>query len=126
MTQQNSIHWFEIPATDMTRAVRFYESMLGVTLRNEDAGPRKMAIIPTRDNQGVTGCVVSASERSQPSDKGTLIYLGAGGELDACVARAQKAGGEVVVGKTSIGPNGFYALIRDTEGNTVGLHDEAK
>ena len=33
-----------------------------------------------------------------------------------------KAGGEVVQKKMAIGPAGFIAVIRDTEGNVVGLH----
>jgi len=30
----------------------------------------------------------------------------------------------VVQPKTDIGPPGFIALVRDTEGNIVGLHSE--
>jgi predicted enzyme related to lactoylglutathione lyase len=30
----------------------------------------------------------------------------------------------VVQPKTDIGPPGFIALVRDTEGNVVGLHSE--
>jgi predicted enzyme related to lactoylglutathione lyase len=33
-----------------------------------------------------------------------------------------KAGGTVVMPKTSIGPNGFMAFFTDTEGNRVAMH----
>ena len=29
---QNAIHWFEIPALDMDRAVKFYNQVLGYTM----------------------------------------------------------------------------------------------
>jgi predicted enzyme related to lactoylglutathione lyase len=36
--------------------------------------------------------------------------------------RASAAGGQIVREKMSIGQYGFIALIRDTEGNMIGLH----
>lgn len=39
--------------------------------------------------------------------------------LLACV---EKAGGKVVMPKTSLGENGFMAIFKDTEGNRVALH----
>lgn len=118
-----SIHWFEIPTIDLPRAVRFYEAMLATKLDHQSAGPRQVAIFPTQAPNGVTGCLVNDPGRYQPSVQGTIVYLGARGELDACIARARAAGGSVVAEKTAIPPNGAYALIRDTEGNVIGLHD---
>ena len=120
-----SIHWFEIATVDITRAIRFYETVLGTKLLQEESGPRTLAIFPTREPKGTTGCLVNTAERNQPSTQGTLVYLGCGGQLDACLARVQQAGGAVVQPKTDIGPNGVFAIVRDTEGNHVGLHDEA-
>jgi predicted enzyme related to lactoylglutathione lyase len=40
--------------------------------------------------------------------------------LDASLARVAPAGGSVVLPKTDMGP--VIALLRDTEGNVVGLH----
>ena len=37
-------------------------------------------------------------------------------------ARAGAAGGEIVKPKISIGQYGHIALVRDTEGNLIGLH----
>ena len=46
--------------------------------------------------------------------------------VDSFALRSEKrfAGGKVVMPKTDIGPPGFIALVRDTEGNVVGLHSE--
>ena len=58
------------------------------------------------------------------SDLGVIVYLDADGTLDAGLARVERAGGQVILPKTDIGPPGFIALVRDTEGNLVGLHSE--
>jgi len=52
------------------------------------------------------------------------VYLNASGKLDACLERVVPAGGAVVMPKTDIGDPGFIAVVRDTEGNLVGLHSE--
>ena len=41
--------------------------------------------------------------------------------LDAALKRVEESGGRVAMPKTQIGEHGFYALISDTEGNTVGF-----
>ena len=61
---------------------------------------------------------------TQPSKKVTLVYLNCNGTLDSVVSRVEKAGGNVVMPKTDIGPPGFIAVVVDTEGNSVGLHSE--
>jgi predicted enzyme related to lactoylglutathione lyase len=40
------------------------------------------------------------------------------------VARVEPAGGQVVVPETPIGDPGTIAVIIDSEGNRVGLHQE--
>ena len=57
-----------------------------------------------------------------PGGSSSVVYLDAEGKLDACLERVAGAGGEVVRKKMAIGPAGFIALLRDSEGNTVGLH----
>lgn len=120
-TPTNAIHWFEIPATDLERAARFYEAMLGIKLERMGTAPTPMAIF-SGGAQGVSGCLV-ADPGNRPSDAGARVYLAAP-DLDACVSRVAAAGGAVVQPKTSIAPHGWFALVRDPEGNTVGLHAE--
>jgi len=38
--------WFEIPASDLNRAVSLYEALLGIKLMQEQFGPVQMAIFP--------------------------------------------------------------------------------
>jgi len=118
----NVLNWFEIPTIDLERAARFYETVLGVSLKREDFGGTPMAMFPY--TQGGNGGTLVHDVHRKPSPDGALIYLNAHGQLDACIQRVTKAGGAVIAPKTDIGDPGYIAVFRDTEGNTVALHQE--
>jgi predicted enzyme related to lactoylglutathione lyase len=113
------ITWFEIPTTDLHRATGFYERVLGTSLKHFARPDKPMAVFPG-DEQAVRGALIQDQQR-RPAGEGVTIYLHAP-DLDQCLARVEPAGGRVMVPKTSIGEQGFFALVRDTEGNVVGLH----
>jgi uncharacterized protein len=114
--------WFEIPVSDMPRAIRFYETLFQAPLIRESAGPVEMAIFPRRDAGGTTGCLAQGGFM-QPGESGTVVYLNADPQLDAMLARVAAAGGEVLVPRTELPDDiGCFALFRDSEGNRVGLH----
>ena len=52
---KHAINWFEIPVTDMDRAVAFYEAMLGVTMERMTVGT-PVAVFP-HDEGGVGGAL---------------------------------------------------------------------
>jgi predicted enzyme related to lactoylglutathione lyase len=120
---QHAIHWFEIFVSDLDRAVRFYQTALDIELRRQVEDGRPMALFASAVKEGVGGALVRQPGR-EPTESGALVYLDADGKLDASLARVERAGGRVVMGKTDIGPPGFIALVRDTEGNLVGLHSD--
>ena len=117
---KNAANWFELPVQDLGRARGFYETVLATRLRQETFGGMPMAIFPY---EGGSGGALVRDARVRPAADGTVVYLDATGTLDACLERVTAAGGKVVLSKTDIGPPGFIALILDTEGNRVGLHD---
>ena len=117
----NALNWFEIPVADLERATRFYEAVMGETLKRESEDGRPMAIFARKNDADVAGALV-ADPRRKPTSDGVTVYLNAAGKLDACLERVGGAGGKVLLPKTDIGVPGFIALVRDTEGNTVGLH----
>ena len=117
---KNVINWFEIPAVDLDRAARFWEAVLLTSLTRESVPGTDMAIFPHGDGNEPGGALVRRG--GKPSAMGTLVYLDAKGNLDAAIARAEKAGGKVAVPRTDIGKDGAFAVVLDTEGNAVGLH----
>lgn len=118
---KNSINWFEIPATDFTRAKKFYETILGAEIMEMPFPEGKYGIFPSDMQSGVGGGLVQG-EGFVPSDKGTIVYLNGGEDLSLSLSKVESAGGKIVMPKTSIGENGFMAHFIDTEGNRVALH----
>lgn len=116
----NAINWFEIPATNLKRAIKFYSEVLNAELQLTENNGFQMAFFPAQDN-GVGGCVTYGNG-NKPNAEGTIVYLNGGDDLATPLARVEKAGGKVMMPKTSIGPNGFMAIIMDTEGNRVAFH----
>ena len=111
--------WFEIPASDLNRAVSFYEALLGIKLMQEQFGPVQMAIFPY-EKPNVGGCIAA---RNEVGGSGPLLFLNADPSLDDVLGRVAAAGGEVVQPRFDLPPGmGAYAKIRDTEGNVVGIH----
>ncbi len=116
------IKWFEIPATDFERSVKFYSELLGLCLDTNDCGEEKMAFFPgTSKNAGGS---ISWTKDFTPSADGPLIYFDATAGLDQLLEKVVACGGKVVVPKTRIGAEGrgSFALFEDTEGNRLGFH----
>ena len=117
----NALNWFEIPVSNFARAKSFYEKVLGTAIEPMEMGPVTMGMLST-DQNAVGGAIVHGDGGS-PSSSGTIVYLNGGEDLAPMLARAQQAGGTVMVPKTEIGNDfGFFAHFLDSEGNKVGLH----
>jgi predicted enzyme related to lactoylglutathione lyase len=125
-TLRHAINWFEIPAADLARAQRFYETVLGRAMKRETMGSEQMAIFAAEPEGGaevVSGCLNVGAERVAPSRAGTRVYLDASPSIDAALERVARAGGRIHTPKIALPQGmGFFAHIEDTEGNVVGLH----
>jgi predicted enzyme related to lactoylglutathione lyase len=122
MNMKHVITWFDLPTTDFNRAVQFYSTILDSPVRVDDSMGTKLGFFPMEGREGVGGDIVPPSDDFKPSLGGTRVYLNCDRKLDEVLGRVKTAGGEIVQSKTHIGDPGFIAMIRDTEGNTIGLH----
>ena len=125
MTFTNAISWFEIPATDLNRATKFYEAIFDTQLIPLDLPEIKMRMFALTDMMsGVGGALVDSGGSHKPSaTDGPLIYLNGSPDLQVVLDRIAAAGGKVLMPKTEITPEyGYMALFLDTEGNRIGLH----
>ncbi|MEQ9425925.1 MAG: VOC family protein [Cyclobacteriaceae bacterium] len=120
-TMKSYVSIFEIPATDISRAVNFYQAILGVDIERMDFPGMKMGLFPY-DNQIVTG-VIMKGEGYEPSADGVTIYLNGGDDLQIILDKVEKNDGKILVPKTPhADESGFFALFLDSEGNKLGLH----
>ncbi len=112
---------FEIPVTDMARAIRFYEAILDIKIEEIDMDGTQMGIFPG-DDQMVSGVLVSSPDY-KPSADGVVVYLNGGDDLQQILDKVIANNGSVIVPKTLISPEmGYFAMFIDSEGNKLGLH----
>ncbi len=125
MSYEHAISWFEIPATDLARAQKFYETIFQFEMIPMDFPNLKMRTFPVNDMMtGIGGALVDSGGFHKPSAmEGTLIYLNANPDVQIILDRIENAGGKIIVPKTAISPEiGHMAVFIDTEGNRVALH----
>jgi len=118
---KNAINWFEIPVENFDRAKKFYETVIGAEMSPMEMEGVKSAFFPADNQNGIGGCIIKA-DGYVPSEKGVLVYLNGGDDLAVPLSRVAKAGGKVVLPKTSIGQHGFMAYFIDSEGNRIAFH----
>lgn len=112
---------FEIPATDISRAINFYKEILGVEIEKLEFPGIEMGLFPYQD-QMVTG-VIMKGEGCEPSASGVTIYLNGGDNLQTILDKVEGNGGKIIIPKTPhADESGFFAIFHDSEGNKIGLH----
>ena len=125
--ETNVITWFEIPVTDIDRAQKFYETILDIEMIKHTDGSNEAVFFPYDPNiiQATSGRVtgVLSKTENKPSGEGVVVYINASPTLQEVLNKVEPAGGKIILPRTQI-PAGFIAVIRDIEGNKVGLHAE--
>ena len=120
----NALNWFEIPAKDITRAKKFYESVFAINMQDmgEMMGMKMVGFPSEMGNGKVSGGLVQ-SDMHKPSMDGAVVYLNANPSIQTVIDSIETAGGKVVMPKTQISPEiGCMAFFIDSEGNKVALH----
>jgi predicted enzyme related to lactoylglutathione lyase len=115
--KKKAVSWFEIPVSDMDRAIRFYETVFDIKLVRKSAGALDMALFPD------IGSLVKYETFYKPSQDGVLIYLTAqSDDLATELGKVENAGGKVLLSKRQISEEmGYMGLFTDTEGNRIAL-----
>jgi predicted enzyme related to lactoylglutathione lyase len=118
----NTVAWFEIPVTDLTRAKIFYNKVFEIDIQVTDFGGVQMGWFPDAGQvPGATGSLVQ-HETYVPSHKGSLVYFSSD-DVQIELDRIEAAGGKILQPKTQISPeHGYMGVFEDSEGNRVALH----
>lgn len=120
---KHAISWFDLPATDIERAVKFYNTIFEIEMKANPMMEGYMgAFFPYDASDGVGGDIMQGEDYTPIDSGGPLIYLNGGNDLAPVLGRVEAAGGKVLMPKTSIGEHGWVASFIDSEGNRVGLH----
>ncbi len=116
----NGVLYFEIPATDLDRAIQFYQQLFAITLTRRSVDGYELAFFPRSEGQvGATGALAQG-DVYKPSREGAVIYFDVD-NIDLVLRRVTTLGAKVLYEKTDIGEAGFVAEFEDSEGNRIAL-----
>lgn len=120
----NPVTWFEIYVDDLSRAQKFYETVLDVKMQDlpdpNDTSIKMTAFPMQIDKLNASGALVKM-EGFKAGGNSTIVYFDSA-DCAKEEARVENAGGKIFKKKISIGEHGFMSLCTDTEGNMFGLH----
>ena len=116
----NPVFHFEIPVTDMERAVAFYEDVLGFGLRRQTLDGHEMAFFARDDLRPGASGALAKGDVCKPSHDGSLIYFDIA-DIEDVLVRATARGSRILHGKKDLAEAGYVAELEDSEGNRVGL-----
>lgn len=121
----NSLNWFEICATDIKRAKKFYENLFLITMDEQEIMGMEMAFFPAEHGNGKANGALVKSDMHKPSMDGSVVYLNANPDMSPVIGRIEKLGGKILMPKTHISDDiGYMAFFVDSEGNRMALHSQ--
>ena len=124
-TKENSLNWFEISAKDIKRARKFYETIFGIKMEQQNMMGMEMAFFPYDPGSGKASGGLVQGPMHKPSGDGVKVYLNGNPDLSKALSKVEKAGGKIAMPKTKINDDiGFMAFFVDTEGNSIALHSQ--
>jgi len=116
-----NIAYFQIPADDVGRARKFYHSLLGWKIEPDaslDDKSLEWQNIETGEPKEGTMNMGGLYKRMGP---GPIMNFVEVEEIEKVLSRVEKLGGKVMMPLDTIKSVGLVAVIRDTEGNVIGL-----
>src|SRR5262245_8267605 len=118
---------FEVPFDDGERATTFYREAFGWDLNSMPQFQYTMVRTTETDEQGrplESGAINGGMLHRQGPITAPIITIGVD-DLDAALAKIEKLGGKVAIGRQPVGGMGFSAYVYDTEQNLIGLWQAA-
>jgi len=125
MMKNNMVNWFEIPVSNMERAIKFYNHVFQLDLKSMGLGDQEMAWFPFDNNlPGISGSLVKHEKFYTPSPLGIVIYFSVE-DIESTLSKVDDMKTEIIQSKKQISPDhGYMALFMDSEGNRIALHSK--
>ncbi|TSE03979.1 VOC family protein [Aquimarina algiphila] len=120
----NPVVYFEIPVSNIDRAIKFYKSVFNFTFEREVIDKNEMALFPfAEESSGISGALAKG-EIYKPTNDGVVIYFKTE-NIDKTLKIVIENGGQMLYPKTSNEELGFVAEFEDSEGNRIALHQSS-
>lgn len=119
------VSFFEIPAEDFQRAIKFYESVLNVSMTVMDCDTEKMAFFPEEEDGNCPGAVSYTNTFKPAKGGGVLVSLQVD-SIEAVCSKIEDNNGTIIIPRTKIEADnrGWFAVFDDSEGNRLGLYED--
>jgi hypothetical protein len=115
-----TVYYFEIPVSDLERAITFYSAVFGCELERVDVDGNQMANFPSSEAGSGASGALAKGDSYIAGTQGVRVYFDTE-SIDETLANAVAAGAKVLYPKTSIGELGWVAEFEDSEGNCIAL-----
>jgi uncharacterized protein len=119
---------FEIRADDVKRASGFYKKAFGWTAQEFQGMGYWMLGTTDADENGAPknpGAINGGMAKKEGSLKNNVIVISVK-DIDKSLEKVEKLGGKTVQKKAPVGDMGFTAYFKDSEGNVLGLWQNAE
>ena len=118
---------FEIPADNLARAKKFYSTVFGWKI--DDYPEMQYSIVRTVDSEEngtpkEAGAINGGMLERQDPVRAPVVTISVD-NMDQATATIERNGGKIIRPKMAVGEMGFAAYFRDTEGNVIGLWQNA-
>jgi uncharacterized protein len=126
----NPVNHFEIPFDDEARATKFYSKVFDWQINAIPEMKYVMAhTAPTDEKTHMLkepGAINGGMyKRDDKLSKAPVIVITVP-NLDEHLKKIEEAGGSIFMPKVQVGDMGFYAQVKDTEGNIIGVWENIK
>ncbi len=116
---------FEIPYDDMHRVSGFYEKIFGWKIEEMPMEGMEyfMAHTGPTDKKGMPmekGFINGGLMPKTNKVKGTVIAMQVD-DIHKTIKMSEENGGEKIMDPMAVGDMGWYAYVKDSEGNTIGI-----
>jgi predicted enzyme related to lactoylglutathione lyase len=118
---------FEIPADDVDRAGKFYSSAFGWDINPMPELSYTMVKTTPTDDKGMPslpGSINGGMFRREGNITSPVVTVDVD-DIDATLEKIGSLGGSTVLPRQEVGSMGWAAYFKDTEGNVVGLWQNA-
>jgi uncharacterized protein len=121
-----NIVYFEIPADDVDRAKRFYNSLLGWKIEPTkvpvpDTSMQYQDIITGEPNEVTPMGSLSTGGMYKRQMNEPIVNYVMVNDIDEKIAMVENLGGKIAVPKRELEAVGEFVIIQDTEGNVIAL-----
>ena len=107
----------EIPSTNLDRSKEFFKNVF-----EWDFKPFGNGYLLFNNHQGIMAGLRKVEKVLQGDC--TVFHINVS-NVDQVLEKAKKSGGHIKTGKTTIPAMGWYAVIFDPDGNSVGLYQKS-